>query len=350
MADGGVFSMKFKPLDQQTIVITGATSGIGLVTARTAAKRGAKIVVAARDEDSLRQLCEEVRAQGGQAEYAVTDVGDEEQVQALARTAIKKFGGFDTWVNNAGGAVYGLLVDVPTKDLRQVFETNFWGLLYGSLAAAKHFKERGQNAEYAGVIVNVGSAESDRAIPLQGIYATSKHAVKGFTDALRLELQHEKVPVALSLIKPSAIATPFAQHARNYMDKEPSLPPPLYAPETVAEAILNCAVAPQRDVIVGSAGKSFSILGQWFPGLGDMILGTKPMFEGNKRQGYAPERTDALYKAGFGMQERGEFPGMPVLEGSQYTQLVQSPTTKIALAVGVGAALVAWLLRESGKE
>lgn len=339
--------MKFKPLDQQTLVITGATSGIGLVTARMAAKRGAKIVVAARDEDSLKQLCEEVRAQGGQAEYVVTDVSDEEQVQTLARTAALKFGGFDTWVNNAGGAIYGLMVDVPTKDHRQLFDTNFWGIVYGSLAAAKHFKERGQNAEYAGVIVNLGSVESDRVIPLQGMYATSKHAIKGFTDALRLELQHEQVPVAISLVKPSAIATPFPQHARNYMDKEPSLPPPLYAPETVAEAILNCATAPQRDVIVGGGGKGFSILGQWFPGIGDMILGTNTMFESNKRQGFAPERTDALFNAGFGMQERGEFPGVPVLEGSAYTRLVQSPVAKIALGIGVGVGVLAWVLRGS---
>ncbi|BCM91599.1 putative oxidoreductase SadH [Abditibacteriota bacterium] len=342
--------MKFKPLNEQVIVITGATSGIGLVTARVAARRGAKIVVASRDEDSLRQLCEEVRAKGGQAEYAVTDVGDEEQVKALAKTAVEKFGGFDTWVNNAGGAIYGLLVDVPTEDHRKLFDTNFWGIVYGSLAAARHFKERGENADYAGVIINLGSVESDRTIPLQGMYATSKHAVKGFTDALRMELAHEKVPVALSLIKPSAIATPFPDHARNYMEKDPTLPPPLYSPETVAEAILNCAVAPQRDVIVGGGGKSFSILGQWFPGLGDMIVGSKPMFESNKRKGPGAHPSDALYEAGSGMEERGEFPGVPVLEGSQYTQLVQSPVAKVALIVAVGAGVMAWALRNSSRK
>ncbi len=342
--------MKFKPLDQQVIVITGATSGIGLVTARTAAKRGAKLVVASRDEDSLKKLCEEIRAQGGQAEYAVTDVGDEEQVKALAETASQKFGGFDTWVNNAGGAIYGLMADVPTADHRKLFDTNFWGIVYGSLAAARNFKARGENAEYAGVIINLGSVESDRTIPLQGMYATSKHAVKGFTDALRMELAHEKVPVALSLIKPSAIATPFPDHARNYMEADPTLPPPLYAPETVADAILNCAVAHQRDVIVGGAGKSFSILGQWFPGLGDMIVGSKPMFESNKRNGYGAHPSDALYEAGSGLKERGDFPGVPVLEGSQYTRLVQSPIAKVALVVGVGAGIMAWAMRGSSRK
>lgn len=342
--------MKFKPLNQQVVIITGATSGIGLTTARMAAKRGASLLVVSRDEDSLKKLSEEIKSKGGRAEYVVADVGDEAQVKSIADTAVEKFGGFDTWINNAGGAIYGLLLDVATEDHRKLFDTNFWGIVYGSLAAARHFKQRGEDAQYAGVIVNVGSAESDRAIPLQGMYATSKHAVKGFTDALRMELEHEKVPVALSLIKPSAIATPFPQHARNYMDKEPTLPPPLYAPEVVAEAILNCAVAPQRDVIVGGAGKSFSILGQWFPGLGDMIVGSKPMYEANKRDEAPRDRADALYDAGSGMEERGEFPGVPVFEGSQYTQLVQSPTAKIALVASVGLGILAWAIRASSRK
>lgn len=350
MAFSGVLSMKFKPLDQQTLVITGATSGIGLVTARMAAKGGAKIVVAARDADSLKKLCEEVRAQGGQAEYVVTDVGNEEQVQALARTAVEKFGGFDTWVNNAGTAIYGLVLDIPTEDHRKLFDTNFWGIVYGSLAAVRHFKERGENAEYAGVIVNLGSVESDRSIPLHGMYTASKHAIKGFTDELRMEMAHEKVPVAISLIKPAAVATPFPQHSRNYMEKEPTLPPPLHAPELVAEAILKCAVAPQRDVIIGGAGKMFSILGAWIPGLGDKIIGSEAMFAANKRKEPSRDRPDALYEAGSGMEERGEFPGVPILEGSPYTKWVQSPAAKAALAVGAGVGMFALLTRASSRK
>ena len=339
--------MKFKPLKEQTLVLTGATSGIGLVTARQAAKAGAKLVLAARDEASLKQICEEIEAQGGRAVYAVADVGDEAQVRGIAEKARAEFGGFDTWINNAGGAIYGLITEIPIADQRRMFETNFWGMVYGSLEAAREFKLRGENPEFAGVIINVGSADSDRAIPLQGMYATTKHAVRGFTDALRMELQHEKVPIALTLIKPAAIATPFPQHARNYMEREPSLPPPLYAPEIVAEAILKCASAPQRDVLVGGAAKQFSILGQYFPGLGDMLLGSKAMYEVQKRPEPSRDRPDALYEPGFGMQERGEFPGQHISESSPYTKTLQNPALKIALALGASAGVAALVKRRS---
>jgi len=230
---------------------------------------------------------------------------------------------------------------------RRLFDTNFWGIVHGSMAAARHFKERGQNSQYAGVLINLGSVVSDRVFPLQGMYATTKHAIKGFTDVLRMELAHEKVPVAVVLIKPSAIATPFAQHARNYMEKEPTLPPPLYAPEAVAEAIVKCMTAPQRDVLIGGAGKMMSALGQYFPGLGDKVMGSKQSFESNKREGLSPKRTDSLYEPGYGMNERGDFPGQHISEESPYTRAVQSPLARLALAVGAGLGVLAWAARTS---
>lgn len=331
--------MKFKPLEKQVVVLTGATSGIGLVTARMAAKRGAKLVLVARDEASLQKLSEEIKDAGGQAMYVVADVSDEKQVREISRQAVSHFGGFDTWINDAGLAIFGLMRDVPTEDHRRLFDINFWGLVYGSLEAARHFRERGARAEYSGVIINLGSTVSDRAIPIQGMYATSKHAVKGFTDALRMELGHEGVPVALSLIKPSAIATPFAEHARNYMQEEPTLPPPLYAPEVVAKAILKCAQAPQRDVFCGGGGKMLSTLGQYFPGLGDKILG-EGIIKQQKKNEPASHRPDSLYKPGFGLKERGDFPDRHVSEHSSYSRIIQSPILKALLVVGAGLALL----------
>ena len=129
---------KLKKLKDQVIVITGASSGIGLVTARMAAAKGARLVLAARSEDALRQLTEEINQAGGTATYVITDVSKPEDVQRLAREAISKFGGFDTWINNAGVSIYGKLEQVPVEDMRQLFEVNFWGLVNGSLEAAKH--------------------------------------------------------------------------------------------------------------------------------------------------------------------------------------------------------------------
>ncbi len=338
--------MQFKPLHEQVIVLTGATSGIGLLTARRAAKAGAKLVLAARDEDSLRKLVEEINAKGGQAIFHVTDVGDEAQVRALSQAAIAHFGGFDTWINNAGLAIYGRMRDIPSEDHRKLFDTNFWGIVYGSLEAARHFRERAASGN-AGNIINLGSTVSDRALPVQGMYSVSKHAIKGFTDALRMELEHEKLPVALCLIKPSAINTPFPQHARNYMEQEPTLPPPIYAPELVADAILKCVVAPQRDLFVGGGGKMMSLLGQYAPRLGDKLLLKGRIFEEQTKDEPARQRPDSLYDAGFGMQERGEA-DTPVVPFSPYTKWAMLPLpAKFALAGVAGIATMALLQRKS---
>src|SRR5205823_2475646 len=176
--------------------------------------------------------------------YVVADVGKQEDVRAIARAAQDAFGGFDTWINNAGTGMYGRLEEISIDDMRRLFETNFWGLIYGSLEAVKHLRQRG------GALINVGSTVSERAVPLQGIYSASKHAVKGFTDALRMELEEEGAPVSVTLVKPGAIDTPYTHHAKNYMEVEPKHPAPVYAPETVAETILYCAEHAERDAFV----------------------------------------------------------------------------------------------------
>lgn len=180
-------TLRLKTLDKQVIVITGATSGIGLVTARLAAARGARLVLVARNEQAVNELAEEIRRGGGEAVPVRADVGNEEEVRGITRAALERFGGFDTWVNNAGTGIYGDLLDISTEDNRRLFDTNFWGTVFGSQEAGRHFRARGGNV--AGAILNVGSVLSDRAIPVQGMYCASKHAVKGFTDALRMELE-----------------------------------------------------------------------------------------------------------------------------------------------------------------
>src|SRR5262245_42128214 len=136
-------SLRLKRLRDQVVVITGATSGIGLATARLAASRDARLVLIARHGQALRQLAAEVKAAGGEALPVEADVGSEEQVRAAARAAVAHFGGFDTWVNNAGTSIYGDMTEIDTADHRRLFETNFWGTVYGSLEAARHFRARG---------------------------------------------------------------------------------------------------------------------------------------------------------------------------------------------------------------
>jgi len=324
-----------KKLDVQVVVITGATSGIGLVTARMAAKRYAKLVLAARNEDALKKLTDEINEDGGDAMYVVADVGVEADVQKIADEALGRFGRFDTWINNAGVSIYGRLGEISTEDHRRLFETNYWGVVYGSLTAAKYLRKNG------GALINVGSVLSDRAIPLQGAYCASKHAVKGFTDALRMELEEEDAPVSVTLIKPSAIDTPYKDHAKNYLEVEPENPPPVYAPETVAEAILFSAENVERDVFVGGGGKALAALGEYAPRVTDKVM-EMTMFDLQKSDESPTHEKEGLYdSADNSLRERGGYSGH-VAESSIYTKASLHPViTGAAITLGIGLVFLA---------
>jgi short-subunit dehydrogenase len=302
-----------------------------------AAKRGTRLVLASRNDDTLGRLCEEINTSGGEAIFVNADVGKEGDVKKIAAEALHKFGNFDTWVNNAGVSIYGELLEVPIEDFRRLFDTNFWGVVYGSLTAARNMELNG------GAIINIGSTLSDRAIPIQGMYSASKHAVKGFTEALRMELEANNRPISISLVKPSAIDTPYKDHAKNYLENEPTNPAPVYAPETVAEAILHCAENPTRDVFVGAGGKVLSAMGNYAPRLMDKYM-ENVMIEGQKsdrptngrdREGLYGPHDDSL-------SERGGYEGH-VAESSLYTTASLHPAITSAVATGAALALGAGL-------
>jgi short-subunit dehydrogenase len=273
---------RLKPIDQQVMVITGASSGIGLATARLAASKGARVVLASRSPGALGAIVEELRSAGGKAESFECNVASREQVEGLARAVVGRFGGIDTWVNNAGVSIYGRLDEVAEADARALFETNFWGVYHGALAALPHLRARG------GALINVGSEVSEAVVPLQGMYSASKHAVKGFTDALRVEVcEIDKAPVSITLIQPTATDTPFPQHARNYMDKEPRLPTPMIDPEKVAEAIVHAAQHATRDTRVGAMSKVNTTMAKLAPGLGDKMAAK----QAGRQQYNEPPRT-----------------------------------------------------------
>ena len=256
-------SIKLKPLSEQIIVVTGASSGIGLATALQAAKAGARVVLASRNQAALEEIVAAITAAGGQAIYVVTDVSKHEEIDNLAQQAIAHFGGFDTWVNNAGLGLWGRLEKVSDEDHRQLFDINFWGIVYGSVTALRTLKQHG------GALINLGSVASDFAFPMQSMYSVTKHAILGYTDALRRELLDEDAPVSVTLIQPASIGTPFHEHAKNYTGKAKRLPPPVYAPEDVASAILYAAEHSKRSIHVGGAGKIMSIADKLMPGLND---------------------------------------------------------------------------------
>lgn len=333
-------NISLKPLRNQVVVITGASSGIGLVTARMAAQQGAKLVLAARNEDALRQLVDEINGKGTQAIYVVADVGQEEDVNRIADAAKAQFGGFDTWVNNAGISIFGRCLEVTIPDMKRMFDTDFWGVVYGSRAAANHYKQRGSG----GALINVGSFLGDRAVAVQSTYSAAKHAVHGWTDALRMELEEEKAPVSVTLIHPGRIDTPYNEHARSYMPKQPAHRGMIYPPEAVAEAILYAAEHPKRDMFVGSQAKFLAILGGISPRLTDKLM---EIWAFPSQQSDRPSRDredNALYRAGYGLHERGTHQGW-IRSGSLYVKAEKHPIlTTISLA---GLGLIIWSLATS---
>jgi short-subunit dehydrogenase len=291
-------SIELKPIEQQVMVITGASSGIGLAIAEAAAKKGAKLVLAARSGETLQDIVSLIQEDGGQAVAVAADVASRSDVQAIAETAVRTYGRIDTWVNDAGVSIYGRLDQVSDADSRRLFDINFWGVVNGSLVALPHLKTGG------GALINVGSEVSEAVVPLQGIYTASKHAVKGFTDTLRVEIEEiDKAPVAITLIQPTAVNTPYPEHARNYMDKEAKLPDPMIDPGQVAEAVLKAATKHQRDVKVGGGAVINTVLAKIAPSFADRMAAKQATRQQRNEAPRNPEGT--LYQPGESGQKHG---------------------------------------------
>jgi short-subunit dehydrogenase len=328
--------MQLKPIREQTIVITGGSSGIGLATAKLAASKGAHVILIARDEASATEVCQKIKQAGGRADYVSADVGERDQVAAAMTTITSHYGGFDTWVNNAGIGAYATLEQLDDANHQEIFRVNYWGVVYGSTEALKILKTRG------GALINLGSIASDMPAPLLSAYAASKHAVKGFTDSLRLELLHEEAPVSVTLIQPSGIHTPFADHALNLTGAEVKVPPPLYAPEVVAQAIVRAAEHPTRDAVIGGAGRLQLLFTRLAPRLADRVINAS--FYGQAIDHDKPARSG---KIGNGQINGRQSDSMR--HSSVYTSLRQRPMllSTVILATGLVATALSRLKRST---
>lgn len=335
-------TVTLKPLSDQVMVITGASSGIGLATARRAAAAGAAVVLAARNSEALDEAVVAIRNKGGRATSLALDVADEGSAERLADHAIAQFGRIDCWVNDAAAAMYARLEQISLEEHRRVFDVGYFGLVQGSLVAIRHLRAGG-----GGALINLGSVLSNRAIPLQGPYCAMKAAVMQFTDALRMELEEEGAPISVTLIKPAAIDTPYPEHARNKLDRPARLPQPIYDVKLVAKAICFAAEHRRRTLIVGGGGVAL-VLAPAIPRLADKgmeLIGDEAMQTTDIAP--APGTTDNLFEhRADGRTESNQFPY--TRQTSLYLEAQMHPLATAAILGGIAAAAGAFFFARRG--
>lgn len=308
--------MHLKPIDQQVVVIVGASSGIGRSAALSFAKRGAKVVVCARNKDGLNSLVDQIKIGGGEAIAQPADVADFEQVQALAQTAIDTYGRIDTWVQNAATGMVAPFSETSPEEFRRVIDVTLMGQVYGAKVALPHLKQTGK-----GSFISVSSMEGRRGLPLQSAYSTAKHGVEGFVEAIRVELQHEKLDINVASIKPAVINTPFYNHARTKVGVKPTGIPPYYDPQLVADAILYAAEHPTRDYIVGDVGRALDLAQKLSPGLLDKVLAVIGFRGQQTDEPKSPQDPDSLFEPMSGYEQvDGDFDSLVVPSVSDWVR------------------------------
>jgi short-subunit dehydrogenase len=251
----------------ETVILTGAAGGVGRATARAFGQRGTKIVLVARDRESLERAKQEVEQVGGHALPFPADVADADALDVAAEAAEREFGAIDIWVNCAMATIFSPFVDITPEEYRRATEVTYLGYVYGTMAALRRMRRRNR-----GTIVQVGSALAYRAIPLQSPYCGAKFAIRGFTDSIRSELLHEGSNIHLTMVQMPALNTPQFDWALNKTGRRPQPVPPIFEPEVAAEAIVFAAHARRREVYVGWPTVKAIVANKLIPSLLDRYL------------------------------------------------------------------------------
>ena len=267
-----------RPIREQVVVITGASSGVGRACVGAFAAKGARLGLIARNEEALKAAADEVRRAGGDALVLPLDVADAEAVERAAATVEGRFGRIDTWVNCAMLTVFAPVMRMTPEEFRRVTEVTYLGYVHGTMAALRRMLPHDE-----GTIIQIGSALAYRSLPLQSAYCAAKAAIRGFTDSLRTELIHDGSRVKLSMLQLPAVNTPQSTRQRNKLDKQSQPMPPMFTPESIAEIVLWAAEHTPREMLIGRPTVQAVWAQKFIPGLLDLYLG---------KEGYQPQMVD----------------------------------------------------------
>lgn len=274
----------------RSVLVTGASAGIGRATAIAFGRRGCRVALVARRREALEAAAAEVAAAGGQGLPLVADVADADQVDAAAAEAERAFGPLDIWVNSAMATVFAPVGMVSAAEIRRATEVTYLGTVHGTLSALQRMAPRNH-----GCIVQVGSALAYRSIPLQAAYCGAKAAIRGFTDSLRCELLHDRSRVRLTMVQLPAHNTPQFDWALSRMPRRPQPVPPIFAPEVAAEAIVWAAEAGRREVWVGGPTVLAILASRLVPGLADRYLAATNYQAQQTEERTRPDRPSNLF-------------------------------------------------------
>ena len=335
-------------METQTVVVTGASAGIGRATARLFGQRGARVGLIARGQAGLDGAAHDVEEAGGTALTISADVADYDQVVAAARQVEEQLGPIDVWVNVAFTSVFSPFREIAAEEFRRVTEVSYLGFVYGTMAALAVMRPRGR-----GTIVQVGSALGERSIPLQSAYCGAKHAINGFTSSLRCELLHEDSGVHVTVVQMPAVNTPQFSWVRSRLPNRPQPVPPIYQPEVAARGVLYAADHPRRrQYWVGASTAATLLANRVAPAVLDRYLARTGYAAQQTAQPAEPGRPDNLMQPvdggnGHDFGPHGAFDDRshdrsPQLWMSQHAGVAAGA---VAGAAVIGALLAGWLGR-----
>ena len=322
------------------VAITGGSSGIGRAAAQLFARQGWRVALIARGLPALTAAQEELVGRGGRVSIHQADVADVDALRAAAAAIVAEHGPITAWVNNAGLSVFAPFTEITDAEFRRVTEVTYLGAVNGTRVALEHMRPRDE-----GTIVQVCSAIGLRGVPLQAAYSGAKYAMRGFSEAVRAELIHERSHVHLTVVYPPSVNTPFYSHATARIDDMPRPPPPIYQPEIVADAIHFAATHRRRDVLVGAQTVQTALLNAWAPSLADLLMGKlAPRLQNSRNPGIAQARDENLFSPStLPSPTHGPF------DAESLSTSLQFWATKNRGTVGAGLALGAAVLALAGR-